>query len=224
MHRLVQTVLRDGMDGEMQREWAERTVRAVNAAFPEVTFNTWTHCELLLPHAQACAELIEQYEFRFPEAARLLDHAGSYLRDRALYEQAMPFLQQALAIYEHALGPEHAQTASTLSNLAQVYYLQGHYDQAESLLQRALTICEDALGTEHLETAVILYHLEWLYYLQRKYKLGELLAHRTVAIREKALGPEHSETADAFIDLASLYQAQGKYEPAEPLYQRALAI
>jgi len=36
IHRLVQAVLKDGMDEETQRQWAERTVQAVNEAFPDV--------------------------------------------------------------------------------------------------------------------------------------------------------------------------------------------
>src|SRR5581483_8220561 len=36
IHRLVQAVLKDGMDEETQRMWAERAIRAVNQAFPTV--------------------------------------------------------------------------------------------------------------------------------------------------------------------------------------------
>ena len=38
VHRLVQAVLRDSMDESMQRQWAERAVRIVNAAFPTAEF------------------------------------------------------------------------------------------------------------------------------------------------------------------------------------------
>src|SRR6266568_8765209 len=40
IHRLVQIVLRESMDQQTQHTWAERTVRAVNAAFPEVDHDT----------------------------------------------------------------------------------------------------------------------------------------------------------------------------------------
>ena len=36
IHRLVQTVLKQGMDEATQRLWAERVVRAVDRAFPYV--------------------------------------------------------------------------------------------------------------------------------------------------------------------------------------------
>ena len=44
LHRLVQVVLKDAMNEEVQRAWAERAVRAVNRAFPAVEFETWDRC------------------------------------------------------------------------------------------------------------------------------------------------------------------------------------
>src|SRR6202008_1971429 len=53
IHRLGEAFLRDMMPekGE-ERVWAERAVRAVNCAFPDVGFSTWAVCERLLPQAQ----------------------------------------------------------------------------------------------------------------------------------------------------------------------------
>jgi hypothetical protein len=78
------------MDEATQRLWAERTVRAVDRAFPGVEFSTWAVCERLLPQVYACAELINQWGFEFPEAARLLNENGFYLRERARYADAYP--------------------------------------------------------------------------------------------------------------------------------------
>jgi hypothetical protein len=78
------------MDEATQRLWAERTVRAVDRAFPSVEFSTWAVCERLLPQVYACAELINQWGFEFPEAARLLNENGFYLRERARYADAYP--------------------------------------------------------------------------------------------------------------------------------------
>jgi hypothetical protein len=61
IHRLVQAVLKDGMDEGTQPQWAERTVRAVNRAFPSVEFSAWPRCERLLSQAQSCAELIKDW-------------------------------------------------------------------------------------------------------------------------------------------------------------------
>src|SRR5207248_9869676 len=107
-------------------------------AFPEAEFARWERCERCLPHALVCGQLIAQYGFTFPEAARLLHMAGIYLRDRARYVQAEPLLKQALALRNQVLGPEHSYTGSTLNALAELYVLHGNYQQAEQLVQTAL--------------------------------------------------------------------------------------
>src|SRR5579859_1182572 len=70
IHRLVQAVLIDGMDRSTQRLWAERTIRAVNRAFPDVELHTWERCQRCLPHVEVCATYIDEYVLAFPEAAR----------------------------------------------------------------------------------------------------------------------------------------------------------
>ncbi|MDQ2717212.1 MAG: hypothetical protein M3Z08_20110, partial [Chloroflexota bacterium] len=102
LHLLVQTVLKDAMPPAEQRQWAERAVRATNAAFPEtVEITTWLQCQRVLSQAQACSVLIQTYAFAFPEAASLLQRTACYLEDCALYEQAESLYQQALHIREH---------------------------------------------------------------------------------------------------------------------------
>ena len=103
IHRLVQAVLKHGMNKSIQRRWAERAVRAVNLAFPEVAYENWLRCQHYLPHAQACMALIHAWDLSFPEAAALLMQAADYLRQRAQYTQAEPLFQRALAIREKML-------------------------------------------------------------------------------------------------------------------------
>jgi len=224
IHRLVQAVLKDGMDESTQQMWAERTVRAVNRTFPNVEFKKWPHCQRYLLHAQACATYIEQWNMAFPEAARLLSQAGIYLRERAQYKQAEPLLTRALTIQENIDGPKHPDVAITLNNLALLYQEQGQYEQAEPLIRRALAIQEEVLGPEHPDTASSLNNLARLYQAQGKYAEAEPLLKRALAIREQRLGTDHPDTASSLNNLARLYRAQGKYAEAEPLYQRALAI
>jgi tetratricopeptide (TPR) repeat protein len=224
IHRLVQAVVSDGQDEAEQRRWAERAVRAAARAFPSPEFPNWTQCERLLPHVQACAALIEEWDFAFQEAARLLTTAGYYLDGRARYGEAEPLYQRARAIYEKALGPEHPELATSLNNLAALYHAQGKYGEAEPLYQRARAIWEKALGPEHPNVATSLNNLALLYHARGKYEEAEPLFQRARAVREKALGPEHPDVAQSLNNLAALYRAQGKYDEAEPLYRQALAI
>jgi tetratricopeptide (TPR) repeat protein len=224
IHRLVQAVLKQGMNKSTQRRWAERAVRAVNQAFPEVDYDTWLQCQHYMPQVQTCAALIDQWGMTFPETAQLLMEAGYYLEQSAQYEQAEPLLQRALVIREKMMGPEHPDTGTTLHELASLYQYQGKYEQAEPLYQRALAISEKMEGPEHPSTADTLNNLAVLYVDQGKYEQAEPLFQRALAIYEKILGPEHPSTAVTLHSLAVRYWKQGKYEQAEPLMQRALAI
>ena len=225
IHRQVQAVLRDMMaeKGE-EGVWAERTVRAVDRAFPFPELSTWDVCERLLPEAQACAELINQWNFEFHEAARLFNAAGFYLFQRSRYAEAEPLCERAVVIRERALGPEHPDVAWSLLSLAGLYRVQGRYSESKGLFCRALAIWEKTRGPEHPDVAHSLGGLAQLYYDEGRYAEAEPLYGRAVAIRERALGPEHPDVGWSLHNLAGLYRIQGRYAEAEPLYGRALTI
>jgi tetratricopeptide (TPR) repeat protein len=225
LHRLVQVVLKDAMNEEVRHEWAERTVRAVNRTFPAVEFEAWDRCRRMLTHAQACADLIAQWNIELPEAASLLYKTGSFLYAHGQYVETEPFLQGALAIGKQSLGPDHPDVALYLNDLALLYMRElGKIAEAEPLVQRALAINEQTLGPDHLNTATTLHSLADLYWVQRKLDKAELLFQRVLAMSERTLGSDHPLTANTIHALAELYRSQGKYAKAEPLFQRALMI
>src|SRR5204863_120894 len=158
--------------------------------FPKDSQDTaaWPQCLRYLDQAQACHKLIEHYGLAFIEGASLLNRAGLYLDDHALYAIAEPLYQCALAIKEEQLGPEHPSTASSLNNLAYLYQTQGKYNEAEPLYRRALAIKEEQLGPEHPSMANSLNNLAALYYAQGKYNEAEPLYRRALAIKKQQLG------------------------------------
>jgi tetratricopeptide (TPR) repeat protein len=223
VHRLVQTVLRDSLPAETQRQWMLSVVALVNQAFPDVEFTRWTECERCLPHALICAQWIKQAQIVTPAAMRLLDQLGYYLTVRGHYSEAEPFLQQAMSLREQQLGVEHLDTATSLYHLALLYQKQGKYTQAEPSYLRALSIREQQLGPEHPDTATCLDDLALLYQEQGKYTQAEPLYQRALSIREQQLGPEHPDTAMSLSGLADFYERQGRYTQAESLALRALS-
>jgi tetratricopeptide (TPR) repeat protein/transcriptional regulator with XRE-family HTH domain len=228
LHRLVQAVLRDRLDTAAERQWAERAVLALNAAFPGIDHTVWDRCERLLPHAQVAAALIEQHGLVLPEAVHLLHQAGSYLSARELHMQAEPFLQQALHIAEAAWGARHLETANLLFDLATAIHYQGKFEQTEPLLLRSLVIREELLGTQHAEVAESLRELGGLYLDMGKYEQVEPFYLRALAIWENPSGTGRVELAqglsNALNDLATLYWILGRFEQAESLFLRALRI
>jgi tetratricopeptide (TPR) repeat protein len=224
IHRLVQAVLKDGMDAATYRRWAERTVQAVDAALPDVDYGPSGRYGRCLSHAQECALLIEQEQLTSYAARRLLSQTGLYLYDHARYGEAEAFYKHSMLIRERELGPDDHEVAISLNNLAILYKEQGRYAEAEPLYQRALGIWEQALGPEGPQVAYPLNGLANLYSDQGKYAEAEPLYQRALRIWEQALGPEHPQVAYPLNNLAILYKEQGKYAEAEQLYQRAIRI
>jgi hypothetical protein len=62
IHPVLQEILRDGMDSDTQREWAERAVRIVALALPLVKWS------IMQAHVRSCLSLIEQWNMSFREA------------------------------------------------------------------------------------------------------------------------------------------------------------
>ena len=73
-------------------------------------------------------------------------HAEERLRD---YAKQRNLLERALAINERAYGRDHAEVASTLTNLGNAYGDLGDHAKKRDMLERALAIKERAYGRDH---------------------------------------------------------------------------
>lgn len=224
VHRLVQAVLKDGMNKDTQSLWAERAIRAVNCAFPKVELHTWERCQRVLPHVQICATYVEAYGLAFPEATRLFNEAASYLVAHGWYEQAKLLLQVALVIRQKICDANHPDIAHTLNDLGAVHLKQGKYQEAEQLLQKALILRRQVLGEAHPDVAQTLHHLADVYRTQGIYTEAEPLYLEALNIRESALDIDPSFVAESYYGLGKLYHSQEKYQHAERLCQRAILI
>lgn len=224
IHRLVQTVLKDTMTLEQQRQWAEQTLRVINHLFPEAKPAMWQQCQRYLSHVEVCATLIDHYHFAFLEARQLLTKAGSYLEARGQYKQAEFLFRQALEINEKTLSPDNKLVAESLDHLSWVIWRQSKFGEAEALYKRALSIRERIFGRDHPETAQSYDNLAGLYREQQgKDAQSEELQKQAIEIFEHTLG-DHTRTAVALDNLGWLYTIQGKYTEGEACFRRALAM
>jgi len=153
MHRLIQAVLQETMTDAERQVWEQRTLEAIQAMLPSITFVSWQQCELYVPHAQECVQRAQANPKR--AMLEICFWLGSYLLERHRTAEAEPYVRQALRWYEQHLGETHPHTAASLNNLAALYKSQGRYADAEPLYQRALAISEHALGQRHPTTRQI---------------------------------------------------------------------
>ena len=224
IHRMVQAVLKDKMDSDTRRHWTERTIKAVEKAFPDVEFKVWDICEIMIPHAKFCLELIQKSNLEFQEAARLLNKAGEYLGERALFAEARQFFEQALDVRKKILEKNHPDLAETYNDFAGLYHNQGKYKEAEEFYNNALDIRKKILVKDHPDLAETYNDFAGLYHGQGKYKEAEEFYNNALDIRKKILVKDHPDLAETYNDFAGLYRSQGKYKEAEEFYNNALDI
>lgn len=224
IHRLVQVVLRDGIEENEQKLWAERVIKALNRAFPKVEYNNWGLCDILLPHAQTCAEHIRLLNMETEESAKLLNATGSYLHKRARFKESKLLLESSLEILEKVLEPEHYDISECLNNLGGLYRDLGLYYEVEPLYVRALEIREHTLKRDDPAIAESLNNLGELYNDIGRYSEAESLHLHSLEIRENTLKPDDPAIADSLDNLAGTYVHLGRFLEAESLRVRALDI
>ena len=108
--------------------------------------------------------------------------------------EALPLLEQALALQKKTIDPERA---TTQSNLANLLLAMGRLDRAEVLQRQALAVFEATLGAAHPRVAAALSGLGDIARERGRKAEARGLYQRALAIDEKAYGPNHPEvTAD----------------------------
>jgi CHAT domain-containing protein/tetratricopeptide (TPR) repeat protein len=177
------------------------------------------------------------------EDPKQLSARAQELIDRGQYKEAETLQYRVVAIHEKTLGKENPITATSLSNLGNVVYLQGKLKEAEAVHRRVLAIREKVLGPEHPDTATSMNNLANVLQEQGKdellspsearaqaqfnlqvYTETESLFRKALAIQERTLGPDHPATANTLNNLSTYLDRRGRPEEAEPLQRRALAI
>ena len=84
-----------------------------------------------------------------PDIAVGLNHLASVLRDEGRLDEAENMFRQALAVGEHAWGPDQADAARIEVNLGDLLAKRGKLQESERLLRTALRSREKILPSNH---------------------------------------------------------------------------
>lgn len=103
-------------------------------------------------------------------------------------ELAIAKAKEALDRAEKAVAPDHPDVATSLNNLASIYFAKGQYAEAEPLFNRSLAIREKALRANHPDLATSLENMAELYGKTGREKEAEPLKKRAADIRARQPG------------------------------------
>ncbi|MGF1937439.1 MAG: tetratricopeptide repeat protein [Nostoc sp. ChiQUE02] len=149
---------------------------------------------------------------------------GRFYEGQGLYKLAEPWYEECVNVYKGLFDGDHPDVATSLNNLALLYYSQGRYSEAEPLYSDALAMTKRLFDGDHPDVATSLNNLALLYYSQGRYSEAEPLYSDALAMRKRLFDGDHPNVATSLNNLALLYKSQGRYSEAEPLYSDALAM
>ena len=208
---------------ETETIWAERTVRAINSAFPDPEFANWSQCERLAPHANHAAKHVTEYAFKTPEAGRLLGRMASYLTERGSYTDAIRLCEQALTILSES--DQHGlDSASFLRTKGLAFFSLGRYSEAEQCLAKARADQEAVLGGDHLDYARTLDYLGVLYQTEERFAEAESMFQQARKIRKIKQGENHPDYATSLNYIGTVHGMKGNLRDAKFFFRQSLEI
>jgi non-specific serine/threonine protein kinase/serine/threonine-protein kinase len=182
------------------------------------------HLEVRTALDRAAARIEGKFVKQPEVEAAIRDTIGQTYADLGLHPEAEKQLERALDLRRRVLGPEHADTLKSMTNLAAVDERQAKYAQAEALDIQILEIKRRVLGPEHPDTLASMNNLAVVFDDEGKYAQAEALDSQTLEIRRRVLGPEHPDTLMTTANLAIVFDYEGKYAQAEALDSQTLEI
>lgn len=229
IHRLVQQVIRDGVDRADERAWKQRIVCALARVVPSLDYYRFDRDVTAQQERMSSAltlgvSAVLTYHLEAEPAGVLTRKLGDYFACHAHFDMSRYMYKRALQIHEKTLGRDHADTATVLEKLATVYRETGNYADAEPLHRNALAIREQVLGPEHPDVATSLHSLARCHQNNCNHLESEQLHRRALAIREKTLGPEAYYTSISILALAELCENDKRFTEAKSFCARAVTI
>ena len=161
MHRLVQLSIQKWlMLQKVIEEWQENALSTISKSCPSHgEYEYWTAWEAINPHVQVVKGYVVNPNSALLHRASILSREAGYRRTQGRHELGPRHLEEALAIREKILDPDHTLTLEGLDCLSIFYWDQGRYGEAEALCLRALAGLEKTLGPDHLTTLETVNHL-----------------------------------------------------------------
>ncbi len=147
---------------------------------------------------------------------------GMVEQDVGNLEEAVELQRTALAVFTHACGPDHPDTAQTLDKLGYTLRLLGRADESVEVHLRAVRLLERVLGADDSRVAMTLTNLGLAY--ADAGRTGDAVDAQARAQRlfHAALGPEHASTLLAGRRLAVALTATGNRVRARRLMRDVL--
>ncbi|MHA7629460.1 protein kinase domain-containing protein [Corallococcus sp. M7] len=178
-------------------------------------------------HADEARSLLERSGGNLELESQLLAYEGNSLEQQSRSSEALPVIQQALALQERLHGRDSPRLARALLTLASTQRSMGRAEEALATIQRARNVLEAAYGPDHPKVAITLNNMGGTLMELRRYEEGHAAFLETLRRYERIYGPDHQPqryVAGLRSNLSAAAFRMGRYEESERRMLEARAI
>jgi tetratricopeptide (TPR) repeat protein len=185
IHRLVQAVLRDGLNQKEMTVWRRRALSLCEKAFP------WVHERNVVVQrrfrSQIMPCILDPELEESDMAARMFARVAWYLDCEAQYQESVQLWERAVTVYRNVNG-EDKKLLDYIMWLGGTYAQQGRLRKAIEFRQKALDGFKRLLGDEHERTTSAQRNLGATLMKQGSIPEGVALIEQAVFMQRKKLG------------------------------------
>ena len=135
---------------------------------------------------------------------------GHALYELRRYEEALPLLQELVAILERTVGTESSEYALALQDVAAQLIEMGRHERARDILQRALAIAERLPDDD--VTSFVLHTLGHVHGLMGDLEMKRALVQRSLELTRRHFGDDDPHTAASHLSLGTVLKHLGDFE------------
>lgn len=225
IHRLVQLATKKWLElHDETKKWEQEAITLISNSFPDVKYENWKQCRVLLPHADAVSEYQNLDQNHSLQQAELLYNMAVYSWTQGDSNISFARNQSALNIYYEFRDGKSENFLDCLELDAVIKTDQRKFDEAEQVLRRILYVIQKNFEVNSPKMLFPRTRLAKVFYHQRKYDEAEKIHREILSMKLKLLGLKHSDTLFSMSLLASTMEAQKKYDEAEKMHRKVLNI
>ncbi|KAH8813457.1 hypothetical protein DL96DRAFT_1821248 [Flagelloscypha sp. PMI_526] len=202
LHPLVQQWAQSHVEDYQEILCASQTL--LSLAIPAMdTSEAYAAKRALIPHLRDSLMLESLLHYT------LLSEVGSAFRDAGLLRESCQVFRRELLEMQAAVGNEHPNTLTSMSNLALTYFDLGQHQDAQTLHEQVLKGRRRTLGNEHQSTLKSMNNLALAYSGLGRYRDALKLHKDELGLCRQICGEEHPDTLISMNNLAITYSCLG---------------
>lgn len=221
VHRLVQALLRDELDGEEQVQY-RNDVHAILAAAAPVDPSDdrqWPRYRELLPHVTSEATGLARSSN--PLVREFVLNTIRYLYLSGDVASSIALTKDCIAQWMADSGPDATAVVAAKRHYGDLLRQLGRYSEAYQVVEETLDIARKELGEKDRLTLALRNAFGGDLRANGDFAEALKLDEETLRLHEEALGPGDPQTLRIITNLGNDYGLNGKYREAEDLCRRA---